>query len=695
MRFDPSRRTLLAFAAVCCFPSGQAADEPTPVASEEIVVTATRTTEDRIEIPVSITTLSGGELAARGVTDLASALATVAGVVAAPGGDAGPAGAVPEFWGLREFDAFLLVVDDVPWGGAFLPALTAVDMHNIERIEILRGAAPVMYGATSFVGVIHVIHRVAGAEGREGQVRVGSYGSYSAAYTTPLPCRDRWKQSLSADLEKQGFRADRTEYRRGHLLYRGAAALGAGSLTFDADLLALRQDPASPTPRTGAALTDLVPIDANNNPADARIDDDRLHLAVGYRRPQGKGEWATKIALTHTQRDVTRGFLTDIASEGDNAAGFRQDAKFTDLYFDTHLSLPLAARLHLVTGVDHLFGKGRQESENFTYFVPLDGTPPPASRDQPIDEATDLRDERNFTGLYAQLEWKPVDALRVEVGARLNHTKEKLEGATEVDGIDEPSRDSRSITRGSGVIGVAGRLWLRDKAAVWAFVDYRNGFKPAVVDFGPESEADLLAPEQATSWEGGFKGRLGDDRLEWQVSGFRMNFNNIVVPQAIDGVPTLVNAGKVRFEGAEVELSYRITPALRVQATFARHEARFRDFVQLFGDMPTQLRGNRFEMSARTLGGAAITYAPETGLTGFVSWNYTGDRYLNKRNTALAGPFSLWAAGIGYRFGKQELRCDGSNLGDRRDPITESELGDAQYYRQPARRFTLSWVARY
>jgi outer membrane cobalamin receptor len=85
------------------------------------------------------------------VTDLRSALALATGVDIAPGADQGPAASVPEFWGLKEFDAFLLVVDGVPWGGTFNPALETLSLVDVERIEILRGAAPVMYGTTSFV----------------------------------------------------------------------------------------------------------------------------------------------------------------------------------------------------------------------------------------------------------------------------------------------------------------------------------------------------------------------------------------------------------------------------------------------------------------------------------------------------------------------------------------------------------------
>src|SRR5579859_7840446 len=93
-----------------------------PTLAETIQVTATRVPEDVEQVPASITVITGAELEQRGATDLATALANVAGVAIAPGGDAGPRSSIPELWGLREFDAFLLVVDGVPYGGAFNPA---------------------------------------------------------------------------------------------------------------------------------------------------------------------------------------------------------------------------------------------------------------------------------------------------------------------------------------------------------------------------------------------------------------------------------------------------------------------------------------------------------------------------------------------------------------------------------------------
>jgi outer membrane receptor protein involved in Fe transport len=42
-----------------------------------------------------------------------------------------------------------------------------------------------------------------------------------------------------------------------------------------------------------------------------------------------------------------------------------------------------------------------------------------------------------------------------------------------------------------------------------------------------------------------------------------------------------------------------------------------------------------------------------------------------------------------------EFRLDGNNLTDRRDPIAESEFGDAQYYRMPSRTVRLGFSYRY
>src|SRR6516162_5337646 len=195
-----------------------------------LTVTATRIPEPIDRIPTTLSVVSGDELRARDAQDLASALSLVSGVEAPAGGDAGPSSAVPSFWGLHEFDAFLLVMDEVPWGGAFNPAITSLNFNDVERIEVLKGAAPVMYGATSFVGVVHALHYPAGEASNSADLALGNYGSARGSAAFALPGWDGYRHTLAADGESIGFADKRENVSSGSLLYRGALNLGAGEL---------------------------------------------------------------------------------------------------------------------------------------------------------------------------------------------------------------------------------------------------------------------------------------------------------------------------------------------------------------------------------------------------------------------------------------------------------------------------------
>src|SRR5262245_37095330 len=208
---------------------------------ETIRSTAQRVPESVLATPAAVTVIDGAELSRRGVRDLAGARAGVAGVSIGPGGDGGPASSVPEFMGLREFDAFLLVVDGVPSGGAFNPALATLDLTNLDRIEVLRGPAPVPFGATSFVGVIHVIHNDAEHSRRALRVTGGSHRSFGVAGTLPLPGK-ALNQSISLDFDRRGLDDSRAQIERRHLRWSGDGEVGVGAYQLGLDVTLLDQD---------------------------------------------------------------------------------------------------------------------------------------------------------------------------------------------------------------------------------------------------------------------------------------------------------------------------------------------------------------------------------------------------------------------------------------------------------------------
>ena len=656
---------------------------------EFIQVTATRLAFSRELLPASVSVITGAELEALGARDLRTAMSLVAGVDIAPGGDGGPAGSVPGMWGLREFDAFLLVVDGVPWGGAFNPEVAAILLSDVDRIEVLRGAAPVIYGATSFVGVIHVIHHPAGKSDHLARISYGSHNSASLTGSFALPESGSYRQSLAFEGETRGFSDPQAGVDSGHVLYRGAMDAGGGKLQFDGNALVLRQDPTSPQPRKGPVLDPDFPLDANHNPSDARLDEDFYQLSGTYELPLGRNDWLTTLSATHVRNDIVRGFVDEeYVDDGStpNAAGFTQVRDTDGVYFDSHLVQRLSAEAQLMYGVDYLYGGAQQTSNNFVYYVPIDGSGAPPSGLSPIEETIELRDRRNFYGQYVQLNVEFAGKFGLLSGFRLNQTQEnRTTNEISADGMEEGGSDQRSKNRPGGIIGLSWKLWQESADFLTVYADYRNSYKPAAIDFGPEAESDILEPETGVSYAAGIRGKLLDQRIEFEANYFDMHMENLVVTQSVDGRPGLTNAGKEHFKGVEVEARYRFSRDLVILGNYAWHDARFGDYEQLFGDTLTQLKGKRLEMSPDHLAALGLVYDPVTGLHGSVVWNYIGSQYLNKRNTALAPSYSTWDVTLGWRLERWDFTLAGYNLGDERPPVAESELGEGQYYRLPGR----------
>jgi len=677
------------------------AEEPGTAELGAVQVTATPLPEALDRVPQSVDVITRDELKALGATDLHTALSLVAGLDVAPGGDGGPAGAVPEFQGLREFDAFLLLVDGVPVGGAFNPDLASIDLNGVDHIEVIRGSAPVKYGATSFVGVINVIHVKAGRPGSETQASFGSYGSHGVSIATPLSSDGPVKQSLIADYTQQGFSDPRAGWDRYHLLYRGAVETEGNVFRLDLDSLMLRAAPASPTPLApgDTRLTPLVPVDSNENPSDARMDEDRTGITLSDDADLAWAKWTTTFATTFTHQRNIRGFLRadSLTDTGlPNADGFNQSQDRTDIYADSHLTFPVADDMDLVTGLSLLQGSGGEASSNFEYFVHLDGTGAPPSSSVPVDERTRLDDRRSFSGIYADLDWAFAPRWDFELGAQLNHDAESTDTAFLSSDPTVPAElggDHRSDTRWSGIVALSYQAWQDGADDLIAYGNYRNTFKPAAIDFGPEAEPDILEPETAQQYEFGLKGHLFDGRLDWETSAFLTNMNNTVVAVDTGGAPGIANGGQQRFKGIELETDWRFAADWRWQLAYSYHDATYRNFLHDTDGTPAGLvqdAGNRLELSPLDLLSTGLFYTPDHGFTANAVLRYTGSRYFDPENTVKAGAFTTYDAGLGYRFGSWSLNLQGRNLNDRRDPVANSELGDSQSYLLPARFVELS-----
>ncbi len=142
-----------------------------------VVVTATRTPIDAAASPATVSVITGESLRLRGITSIADALATLPGITITRNGSFGSTTSL--FLRGGEAKYVKVLVDGVPVndpGGAI--DLSTLTTDNVERIEIVRGPASVLYGADAVTGVVQIFtRRGQGPTHAIVSARGGSYGS--------------------------------------------------------------------------------------------------------------------------------------------------------------------------------------------------------------------------------------------------------------------------------------------------------------------------------------------------------------------------------------------------------------------------------------------------------------------------------------------------------------------------------------
>jgi outer membrane receptor for ferrienterochelin and colicin len=129
---------------------------------------------------------------------------------------------------------------------------------------------------------------------------------------------------------------------------------------------------------------------------------------------------------------------------------------------------------------------------------------------------------------------------------------------------------------------------------------------------------------------------------------------------------------------------------------YAHHDARFVRFTFVTPDGELRnVSGKMLELVPRDLVNVKLLYAPAKGLGAFAATRYQGRRPLNRRNTFFTDGYTEWDAGLSFDLGSARVLVAGRNLGDDRHVVSESDIGDSQFYVSPPRRFTGEVTARF
>jgi iron complex outermembrane recepter protein len=164
---------------------------------QEIIVTATKRSERLQDVPISISAITGDDIATRGFTNYADMLNSVAGVYFQ---DLGAGQGTIRIRGISAAEGGVPSTTATYFGETVTSVLTNhggkpnLRLVDIDRVEVLRGPQGTLFGASALAGVVRVIPKTANLQEFEANVGVRGFttahsedASYHAEAAVNIP----------------------------------------------------------------------------------------------------------------------------------------------------------------------------------------------------------------------------------------------------------------------------------------------------------------------------------------------------------------------------------------------------------------------------------------------------------------------------------------------------------------------------
>ena len=511
-----------AFAVVTGNASAQTPDTTT---LQPVVVSASTQPRRADALSQAVTVLSGDDLRARGVTRVVDALREVPGAQLVQSGSFGSLTSLFLRGGESRYTKVL--IDGVPVnsaGGAFDFGHLTTD--NIDRIEIVRGPASVLYGADAVTGVVQIFTRHGTA--RPSASLSGSGGTYG---TVDLDGSTQGSAGLADSSLGAGHHSTdgvlqfNNEYRNGTL----SSSVGIGSSELGEARVSARYTTAEfhyPTDFTGQ------PVDTNSY----RVQH-RLTIGLDASRNLGARAQARLLAGTNDVYDLTEDIAVPFGSSAPEHSAFRSRGYRRNA--EGRLAFFLPNNNALTIG-----GVLEQEHENS------------ASGSGPVGAPTNQTDafdaSRHNVAYYAELLGNPVDRVSFTLSGR----------------VDDNSDYARYATyRLGGNIGIITGLRLRGSLSSAFNAPAFNELRPTLYTVGSPN----LRPEKTHSAEIGVLGFSPGDIVRFSASYFTQRFADLI--QYVSGGPpdfkgSYANLNAAVSNGYEAELQALLGGGWRSNASF-------------------------------------------------------------------------------------------------------------------------------
>lgn len=646
-----------------------------PVKMDEVVVTATRDTQEIRKTPANVTVITAEDINKTGATTVVDVLDRLESIqFRTYSGNASQAAIdMRGFGGDNPYGKTLVLLDGRRLNRTDMSSINwlSIPVNSIERIEIVRGPGSVLYGDAAAAGVINIITKKGkGKPAFNASVLAGSYGLHDERVSV-TGATNKFTYALTGENQFSWGYRERSKY----------AAAGGG---FD----------------VGYAAHDLLNISlgVSFNRADYQLPGalTKAEMTADRRQYQKSLGATPDNDMRDKFTDINLGIKSFWGSWGQMEINFMYGGKdlqsnwpswhsykYTDTKADTYGVSPkyildrdiFGFRNKVITGVDYYNEPYRKE-----IFQNRERTAKLSTADF----------TRESLGYYIRDEFSVLKSLMISAGCRFEQTKIKGQNVD----FDSPANHFDNEKSFSAQSYEAGLTWLWGKKSK-SFVKYATIYRIPFLDeiasfngFGGEF-LTTLDQEKGTSLEVGTE-FYPLENLRLGVTLFRMDMRD-----EIEYVYTSVytgynqNVGKTRHDGAELSASYLWQKYLKVYGHFTYHKATFENGVNEKKEMP-MVPNRIIHAGLEIYLPYNVTFKPEI--------RHVGDAYLsgdNDNNAEKLESSILLNAYLYYKptFGKMNLTVFAGveNLTDTMYSsfgIDYAQYGmDNFYYPMPGRTF--------
>ncbi|MCO7625161.1 TonB-dependent siderophore receptor [Pseudomonas fluorescens] len=620
--------------------------------------TATRTSTPVRYVPQAIDSIKTSNVADYGTNDIGDALSGIPNVSSS-------ADTRFDSLRIRGFDAS----NDFYLDGIRDDSQYKRDLHNIERVEVLKGPAAVLYGRGSQGGIVNRVSKLPEFGRRSTIEAQGGSDDLRSLYadlsTDP-------SENLSLRLNMGNM--DENSFRDG---VSGNRQLFAPSMSWQLTpdlnwLVQYEYSRYNRTPDRGIPGVNGRPADVGRDTTygnDHDFIDDKAQSLRSKLTYEINDNWQLRqtLGVFKLDSDFDNTYLTGFDPKTNKVARqhWQQDLTTRNVYnnleleggFDT-----FGLEHRLLTGVE--IGSQRRDPKLYNAATgKTPGAQPVPSLDlfNPNRELRHTGSMQVFSDSHTEVESRAVyvqDQLRLndqwQLLAGLRYDTFDIESTNQLKNLTE-DRDSHSTSPRFGIVWTP--LQNHSFYASWSKTFSPVGGGLIGITPGAAGNSNDLSPELTKQKEIGVKSDWLNDRLSTTLAVYDLELYNRRTSDPND--PTLtVMTGLQRSRGIELTATGKL-----VGNWYMRGGVGVQDTT--IEKDNNGLEGKRVNNVAKHNGSLFLTWKPEMGWYGETGLTLVGQRYADNANTTVLPGYGRWDALVGYRFKDWDLRAALNNITDR------------------------------